>query len=131
MSDNAPYTMPTKMFSHKRLTNEFKTITAMLQIYCNAHHSDSKKGSTLCPECKELQQYAQKRLNSCPFQGDKPTCANCQIHCYKKSMRSRIQAVMRYAGPRMMYKHPIMALRHLLDSKRQHTGLRNNDHKLS
>jgi hypothetical protein len=33
-------------------------------------------------------------------------------------MRENIRKVMRYAGPRMIYHHPIMALRHLLDGRR-------------
>ena len=127
MTQKFPTHMPAEQFSHKRLINEFKTITAMLHIYCNAHHSHIDKESFLCPECKDLQDYARKRLLRCPFQHHKPTCGNCKVHCYKKSMRNRIQAVMRYAGPRMMYKHPLMALRHLIDSRRDSSGLVNND----
>lgn len=119
--------MPQNTFSHKRLINEFKTITAMLNIYCKAHHSNRYNKSILCSECIELQDYAKRRLNHCPFQEKKPTCGNCEIHCYKKSMRNRIQAVMRYAGPRMIYKHPFMAIKHLLDSRRNTSGLRNSD----
>ena len=29
-------------------------------------------------------------------------------------MRDRIRSVMRYAGPRMLTKHPVAAVRHLL-----------------
>lgn len=119
--------MEKKQFSHKRLANEFKTITAMLHIYCRAHHSRAEKKGVLCPECMDLQNYALKRLFHCPFQQDKPTCGNCAIHCYKKSMRSKIQAVMRYAGPRMVYRHPIMAFRHLLDGRRKSPDLGNNN----
>lgn len=31
-------------------------------------------------------------------------------------MRDRVKAVMRYAGPRMIIHHPLMALRHMLDN---------------
>ena len=34
-------------------------------------------------------------------------------------MRARIREVMRYAGPRMLLSHPLMALRHLLDGLRK------------
>jgi len=30
-------------------------------------------------------------------------------------MRERIRAVMRYAGPRMLWRHPLLALLHLAD----------------
>jgi hypothetical protein len=34
-------------------------------------------------------------------------------------MRERIRTVMRYAGPRMALRHPLLALAHLLDSLRK------------
>ncbi len=38
-------------------------------------------------------------------------------------MRVRVRAVMRYAGPRMLWRHPALAIRHLLvDSRRQAPG---------
>jgi hypothetical protein len=30
-------------------------------------------------------------------------------------MREKIKAVMRYAGPRMIYRHPILAGKHFLN----------------
>ena len=67
----------------------------------------------------ELLAYARKRLYHCPFQATKPTCGNCLIHCYTAQKRQRIQEVMRYAGPRMLFSHPILALWHLLDGLRK------------
>ncbi len=109
--------MPGTTFDHKRMANELKTIAAMIAIYCEDLH-ESARGE-LCPDCRRLYDYAEKRLALCPFQQKKPTCGNCSVHCYKKDMRDRIKAVMRYAGPRMSYRHPVMALRHLLDSRRR------------
>jgi hypothetical protein len=34
-------------------------------------------------------------------------------------MRERIRDVMSYAGPRMVYRHPIMTIGHMLDGLRQ------------
>jgi len=34
-------------------------------------------------------------------------------------MRERIRAVMRFAGPRMFYRHPIMTLQHMIDGVRE------------
>jgi len=34
-------------------------------------------------------------------------------------MRSRIKTVMSYAGPRMIFKHPILAIYHVLDGRRK------------
>lgn len=98
-----------------RLQHEFKTITAMVALYCKAHHSSTVRP---CPNCAELQKYARLRLHRCPFQEAKPTCGKCTVHCYKPAMRSEIRKVMRYAGSRMTLYHPVLALRHLLDSCR-------------
>lgn len=59
--------------------------------------------------------YAVCRLERCPFGAKKTTCAKCPIHCYSSAMRDRIKGIMRYAGPRMLFHHPILALRHWLD----------------
>jgi hypothetical protein len=37
-------------------------------------------------------------------------------------MRQQIKDVMRYAGPRMLYHHPILAIRHIWDSIRRKKG---------
>jgi hypothetical protein len=55
-----------------------------------------------------------KKLAKCPFGAQKPTCANCPIHCYQPAQRAAIRAVMAYAGPRMLLRHPMMALQHTL-----------------
>jgi hypothetical protein len=95
-----------------RLAREKKTIEAMTRIFCNDHHSTSKEP---CSDCQELLEYAKTRLEKCPFQENKPTCAKCPIHCYKSHMRIQIRAVMRYSGPRMLFKHPVSAFHHVLD----------------
>ena len=74
--------------------------------------------TVLCAECQELLQYALERLDNCPFQEHKTTCENCPVHCYRPEMRERIRAVMRYAGPRMLFRHPLLALLHLWDRAR-------------
>ncbi|MDI9444206.1 MAG: nitrous oxide-stimulated promoter family protein [Planctomycetota bacterium] len=34
-------------------------------------------------------------------------------------MRQRVKEVMQYAGPRMLLRHPVLAVRHLLDNRRK------------
>ena len=98
-------------FNHPRMRRERRTITAMIGLYCHAHHN----GSELCPSCARLQAYALQRLAACPFQEEKPTCTRCSIHCYRRAERRQIRQVMRYAGPRMLWHHPYLAIRHLID----------------
>ncbi|NQT24221.1 nitrous oxide-stimulated promoter family protein [candidate division KSB1 bacterium] len=100
------------LFTHKRLNREHRTIGHMIGLYCR-HHHQIKFG--LCGDCTTLLEYAEKRLNSCPYGADKPTCVNCPIHCYKPELRERVRKVMRFAGPRMLWHHPIFATLHLLD----------------
>ena len=84
----------------------------MMGIYCHGLH---KTTSGLCPECDELLSYAMQRIHNCPLKENKTTCAKCTVHCYKPAMRERIRDVMRYAGPRMIYKNPILTIYHLFD----------------
>jgi hypothetical protein len=102
--------------NHPRMTRERRTVEAMIDIYCHGQHGTS---DGLCGECRVLRDYARQRLQKCPFQEGKTTCAKCPVHCYKVAMRERIRAVMRYAGPRMVHRHPIMALQHVLDGRRK------------
>ena len=87
----------------------------MIGMYCRRHHN----GTEICEECAGLLQYARQRLEKCPFGEGKTTCAKCQVHCYKPDMRQKIRVVMRYSGPRMLFRHPVMAFRHLLDGRRK------------
>ena len=98
----------------RRREREWRTIQAMMTVYCRDHH---RTRSGLCPGCAELADYAHQRLTKCPYGDDKPTCVKCPIHCYKPVCRERVQEVMRYAGPRMLWRRPILALRHLWDER--------------
>lgn len=96
---------------------EYKTIKAMVNIYCRAHHHNSTR-SVPCPECIEFLTYTNEKLDRCPYGQNKPTCNRCPIHCYKKNQRQQAKKIMRYAGPRMLFYHPILAIKHLLAEKR-------------
>ena len=84
----------------------------MVRIYCRDEHGH---GGALCAECRELMGYVGLRLERCRFGETKPTCAKCPVHCYQRDHREQIKAVMRYAGPRMVWVHPWLSLRHLFD----------------
>jgi uncharacterized paraquat-inducible protein A len=94
----------------RQLAREWKTVRAMIHIYCRDQHAGD-----LCEECQQLSNYVRIRLDRCRFGEDKPTCAKCPVHCYQRERRDQIKTVMRYAGPRMMWEHPWLSLRHLFD----------------
>jgi hypothetical protein len=88
-----------------------KTLAAMVRIYCRDKHRSA--AGTLCAACGDLLAYADDRLAKCPFGEEKTTCRDCPIHCYRPVERTAMKEVMRYAGPRMLWEHPLLALRHL------------------
>ena len=94
---------------------EKETVSRMIAIYCRGKHG----GRTLCPDCAALDAYARLRSDKCPFMETKTFCSNCRVHCYRKDMREKIREVMRYSGPRMIFYHPVMAVRHIIESKKE------------
>lgn len=99
-----------------RRSRELKTIAAMVGMYCRGHGHD--EGRQLCANCGALLDYATRRLERCVFGDAKPTCANCVVHCYSADMREQIRVVMKWAGPRMLLRHPIRAVLHLFHGRR-------------
>ena len=101
------------------MNREVQTVRAMIGIYCRARHGTSK---ALCTDCEGLLSYAGERIAKCPFGVDKPICNQCSVHCYKPAMREEIRQVMRYAGPRMIGRHPLLGIRHVFRSRRYRKG---------
>lgn len=107
------------MSKHKvesKREREKKAVVLMIRLYCKKKHGTKKK---LCTECEELVQYAMMRSDKCPFMETKTFCSNCRVHCYKPEMREKIREVMRFSGPRMIFSHPVMAIRHVIESKKE------------
>jgi len=102
--------------SARRLQREWKTMSAMVRIYCRGRHHPAER---LCDECRQFLGYAEVRLERCRFGQEKPTCAKCPVHCYQRNRREQARAIMRYAGPRMLWEHPILSLFHWLDGFRK------------
>ena len=97
---------------------EKRVVEEMIGLYCRGNHGTAKKDG-LCPDCAALRDYAQSRSDHCPFMETKTFCVNCKVHCYKPEMREKIREVMRYAGPRMMVHHPVMAISHALSMMKE------------
>ena len=92
------------------IEREQKTFRSMLNIYCHAkHHTHGE----LCSECQALLEYANERVENCLFLPEKPVCARCPVHCYKEPWRARVREVMRFAGPRLIFKDPLAVSRHI------------------
>ncbi len=103
------------MTIEKKREREKKVVEEMIRIYCHKKHHT--KGKELCPECRELKDYAFHRSDVCPFMKEKTFCSNCKVHCYMPKMKEKIREVMRFSGPRMLFHRPIMAIHHVLSMK--------------
>ncbi len=99
--------------TEKKRQQEIKSMEEILTIYCHGKHHLREAGAKLCPDCQSLADYAKARLLACPRMAEKSFCAVCPIHCYQKDRREEIRRVMRWAGPRMLLRHPLMTLRHI------------------
>ena len=93
----------------------------MIAIYCRKRHGSKQ----LCPDCAALDAYARHRSDKCPFMETKTVCSNCRDHSYKADMREKTRAVMRFSGPRMLLYHPVMAVRHGIETRREKKRLEN------
>lgn len=102
---------------------EKKVVSLMIRLYCKKKHH-TKNG--LCEACNKLDEYAKLRSDKCPFMETKTFCSNCKVHCYKPEMREKIKEVMRFSGPRMICYHPILAIRHVIESKKERKTLKND-----
>ena len=95
---------------------EKRIVALMIRLYCKKKHGTKKE---LCADCQALCDYAMLRSDKCPFMETKTFCSNCKVHCYKADMREKVREVMRFSGPRMIFHHPVMAVLHVIESKRE------------
>jgi hypothetical protein len=102
------------IFFKPRTERERIIVHAMIRMYCRGVHGSR---DTLCPVCSSISDYASGRLKRCVYGHNKPVCKDCPVHCYSAAMRERIRVIMRRAGPRMIFRHPVYAILHLIDSR--------------
>lgn len=100
--------------SDKRIKREIKTVEMMIKLYKKHHPAPEQQHDYY----EKLFSYAVNRLEKCRYQEDKPACKQCPVHCYQPKQREQMKVIMRWAGPRMLLHHPILAIRHLIDDKK-------------
>ena len=113
MSNSTSKTLTPEEIEAKR-TREREVVTQMISVYCHGNHGTAR--GQLCEDCRALTEYASTRISRCPFMATKTFCSQCRVHCYAPAQRQAIKDVMRYAGPRMLLHHPVMTVRHGLDT---------------
>ena len=108
------------MDTQTKREREKRMVSQMIALYCRKKHHTR---GDLCPQCAALDAYAKMRADKCPFMETKTFCSNCRIHCFKPDMRAKIREVMRFAGPRMILHHPVAAIRHVVETKKEQRHL--------
>ncbi len=98
-----------------KIQNEKRIVKLMIELYCKRRHKEKQ----LCNNCTQLLKYSIERAEKCPNKNNKTFCSNCKTHCYKPEMREKIREVMRFSGPQMVFYHPIIAVKHLIDTKKE------------
>ena len=98
-----------------KIQKEEEVVTLMINLY----YKKNKDARGKTEERDDLLNYVRHRLSVCPFGDNKTFCSNCKIHCYKPEYREKIKKVMRYSGPRMLMYHPIIAIRHLVQTLKE------------
>ena len=88
-------------------------VLEMIRMYCAGNH---EVGNVMCEECSGLAGYSEKRLLSCMYGDSKPVCKECPVHCYSPQRREQMKRVMKYSGPRMIYRKPGYAIVHIIDN---------------
>ena len=98
----------------KRIQREKHTIKRMIALY-----ERRRPHAVADPEhYQALYAYAEKRLESCIFGEEKPACRRCPVHCYQPAKREEMKTIMRWAGPGMLWRHPLLTIHHLIDDRR-------------
>lgn len=112
--------------TERKREREKRIVQLMIRLYCQKHHGSRTQ---LCAECQALADYALQRSQHCPFIETKTFCSNCRVHCYRPEMREQIRRVMRFSGPRMLLYHPVMTVRHVVESRKEKRRLeREHEH---
>ena len=94
-------------------------LVRFLSMYCDAHHGHRNrdvfifnysrlspkvsKGPELCEECESLLRHAIVMRVQCHLD-PKPKCRHCPEHCYRPLYRDQMETVMKYAGPRSLFR---------------------------
>ena len=100
--------------TNRRLRRELRTMELMVSIWCADRHGEPEP----CAECRAFLEYAEQRLEKCPYGAAKPTCAKCPVHCYRHERRELARRIMRHSGPRMALRHPWLTVMHMIDKLR-------------
>ena len=111
-----------------------RIVAGLASIYCAGAHRGStrvrlesdaaslgvygRRVPKLCDGCAAHVRYAEKRRAYCP-KDPKPFCAHCDTHCYSADESAWQRQMMRYAGPRSIWRgYAVPGIRHALEARK-------------
>ncbi|MBQ9690698.1 MAG: nitrous oxide-stimulated promoter family protein [Eggerthellaceae bacterium] len=103
----------------KRIKQEKNILALMVYISCKGHNHKGRLAGGVCPECQDLIDYSFVKIGSCKKGLAKTFCSECDTNCYAPQERESIRQAMRYAGPRMIFHRPLMAIRHAYSMRKK------------
>lgn len=126
--------------TEKRRKEEEALYLAMAELYCKKKGHDGRtevfekdgtplryrgKPLLLCENCARMALRAVRQTRHCPHMAYKTFCHECPRPCHKPD--PEIRDMMRFSGPRVLLRHPLMYfrfLKFLLRSKKHQASLR-------
>jgi len=106
-------------FIDEKIKKDIEVLAEFISLYCDAKHGNlprepvktagtvqaylGAREITLCGECRALLLHAVSKRIICPYD-PKPSCKNCETHCYEPAYREKIRRVMKFSGMRMIKK---------------------------
>ncbi len=82
--------------------------------YCHKNHGTND--DKLCPKCTALLASVMVKMNKCMYGVTKPICDRCDKSCFGAAQTKEFLKIMKSSSRFMMFRHPIMALKHKLQS---------------
>ncbi len=111
--------MKTVIHSPEDIQRDTEKLVRFLSIFCDAHHRQRARkqfsfeydripavvhdGPVLCEDCRRLLRHAIMMRVYCPLE-PKPKCRRCPEHCYRPRFKEGMEEVMRYSGPRSLFR---------------------------
>lgn len=83
-------------------------------VYCKANHNSD--GDKLCPKCNALLTTVFTKISRCPYGISKPVCEKCETPCFGEVATNKFREIMSASQKKMLLSHPIMTVKHKLQS---------------
>lgn len=86
----------------ERIADRKSYIDHAVRFYCTKKH-----GGDLCNGCRELLDYAMKRIEDCPNNVTGIRCNGCPRRCYNSDMADRMGDVLSYTMLHMLLQRDL------------------------